>query len=200
MAPTDNHKDDNLARISLDRHLRLTDSADINWWNKLNVARDGKGETRYVFQVSASVPEMAYILSEIGLFLRRPNALLAKHREAAILSVAQQGRCGYVFAHHTPDALRAGISQHDIDAIKEALFERIEDAEVMAVVNYAHIISATGRCPGEVYNRMKAHVGEEESVLCLLTVNIAHYASTVRILGAFDVRLEDGRQIFEDGS
>jgi 4-carboxymuconolactone decarboxylase len=63
-------------------------------------------------------PGLTRAYLKFNAYLLRDSTLSPRAREIALLRAVHRRDCDYLWSHHVPIALRAGLSQAEIDAIK----------------------------------------------------------------------------------
>jgi alkylhydroperoxidase family enzyme len=116
--------------------------------------------------------------------IRQQCSLGADVREAVILQIAVINQAPYEFAQHVPYALKAGISQDQIDAIKAgsltASAPRIDAALAYASESTTHI-----RISPTCFEKVREHFNNTEIVE--LTATIGAYNMVSRFLEALEI-------------
>jgi len=116
--------------------------------------------------------------------IRQKCRLPGRDRELVIMHVAVLNGADYEFRSHTPFALKEGITQTQIDALREnriAVFgPRDRD-----VLTYCEAMTRQIRVPDEVFQAVRAHFDERGMVE--LTATIAAYNLVSRFLEALHI-------------
>lgn len=116
--------------------------------------------------------------------IRQKCSLSARIRELAIMRIAVINGADYEFRAHTPFALAEGITQDQIDALREGkagLFDNVEQA----VLAYTDSMTRDIHVPDAAFNAVKPHFNEREMVE--LTATIAAYNLVSRFLEAMQI-------------
>jgi alkylhydroperoxidase family enzyme len=116
--------------------------------------------------------------------IRQQCSLSADIREAVILRIAIINQAPYEFAQHVPYALKAGISQEQIDAIKAGSITtsapRLDAALAYASESTTHI-----RITSACFEKVRTHFNNTEIVE--LTATIGAYNMVSRFLEALEI-------------
>jgi alkylhydroperoxidase family enzyme len=117
--------------------------------------------------------------------IRQQAALDGRYRELAILMVAVINGADYEFNAHVPFAVKAGVPQAHLDALKRGEKAPGLSPADLAVLNYAEAMTKTIRVPDEVFAAVRKHFAERELVELSLTVGCYNMVS--RFLEAMQV-------------
>ena len=123
----------------------------------------------------------------LGLFtaVRQQGILPGRDRELAILRVAVLNGADYEFTQHVPFALKDGLTQDRIDAVKNDPASKLFTDRDRAVIAYTDAMTRNVRVPDEVFAAVRKIFPERE--LVELTVTIAGYNLVSRFLEALEV-------------
>ncbi len=117
--------------------------------------------------------------------IRQQCRLPGRYRELAILRVAVLNGADYEFNAHVPFALKEGIIQAQLDAMKQDRApEGMTEAD-RAVLEYTDAVTRTIRVPDAVFAAVKKHFEEREVVE--LTATIGAYNLVSRFLVALQL-------------
>ncbi len=117
--------------------------------------------------------------------IRQQAALDGRYRELAIMMVAAINDADYEFNAHAPFALKAGVTQSQIDALRRC--ERAPDLTAMdrAVLDYTEASTRHVRVPDEIFAELRKHF--DERLIVELTLTIGSYNMVSRFLEAMQV-------------
>jgi alkylhydroperoxidase family enzyme len=116
--------------------------------------------------------------------IRQKCSLSGRIRELVIMRIAVINGADYEFRAHTPFALQEGISQTQIDALREGKFDGFDDLE-RSVLAYSDSMSREVHVPQPVFDAVRRHFNERE--LVELTATIGAYNLVSRFLEALQV-------------
>jgi alkylhydroperoxidase family enzyme len=117
--------------------------------------------------------------------IRQQCRLAGRPRELAILRVAVLNGADYEFNAHVPFALKEGLSQAQLDAMrKDHVPEGFSEAD-RAVLDYTEAMTRAIRVPDAVFAAARRHFDEREMVE--LTATVAAYNLVSRFLVALEV-------------
>ena len=141
-----------------------------------------------VFKVMAHCPQVGYH------FLRLGNSILFKGtvppalRELAILRVGHINRAKYEGTLHVPIALRVGVREEQIDALRDWKNSGKYNEQERAVLQYTDEVTQNIRVKNGTFAAVRSFLNEEGIVE--LTATIGYYGMVCRILEALQVELE----------
>ncbi len=118
--------------------------------------------------------------------IRQKCALSGRIRELVILRIAALNGADYEFRSHLPFALAEGLTQAQVDALREGGDpQRAFDAVERAVLAYADAMTRGVHVPDAVFDAVRPHFGERE--LVELTATVAAYNLVSRFLEAMRI-------------
>ena len=135
-------------------------------------------------------PQAAARLSDLAVYLRFRSKLEPAVRELAILTVAREIDCQYVWTAHEPLARRAGITDATILSIRD---RRAPDGllpEEAVVVQYAQQLLRSHVATEEVFQAVLRQL-EAQGVVDVTTI-IGYYIMFGLAILALQVELEPG--------
>ena len=109
-------------------------------------------------------------------------------RELVILRVAVLNRAPYEFAQHAPVALAEGLSQAQVEAVKDGPQSALFDKRARDVLAYADAMTLQVQVPQALFDAVRTHLGERE--LVELTATVAGYNMVSRFLEALQIEIE----------
>jgi AhpD family alkylhydroperoxidase len=92
--------------------------------------------------------------------------------ERIMLAVTQVNDCRYCDYGHSVAALRAGVTQTELDAIREGDLSDVPENEIPALLFAQHYASQRGSPDSEALEAIKAKYGEAKAGRILLTVRM----------------------------
>ena len=147
-----------------------------------------RGRVSLLYQVLLNSPPLAQGWEQLLTAVRNRSSIPADLREMVILRVAVLNRAPYEFDAHTPHALKAGMLQQKIDALrdiegvgKNAVFTR-QERDVLALTD---TMTRDIDVPDSVFNAAKSHFSEQQ--LTDLVATVAAYNMVSRFLTAFRI-------------
>lgn len=112
-------------------------------------------------------------------------------RELVILRVAVLNRAPYEFAQHAPVALAEGVSQDQVDAVRDWQGSALFDARSRDVLAYTDAMTLHVQVPQPLFDALRAHLSDREVVE--LTATVAAYNMVSRFLEALQIEIEPRR-------
>ncbi|MHA7598337.1 carboxymuconolactone decarboxylase family protein [Alicycliphilus sp. T452] len=123
--------------------------------------------------------------------IRQKSNLPGDVRELVIMRVALLNHAPYEADQHAPIALREGVSQDKLDALKEWQGCPLFDARERAVLAYTDAMTQQVQVSDEIFAAVAAHF--EPPRLVELTATVAAYNMVSRFLEALQIHSHDAR-------
>jgi len=173
-----------MARV---KYLSRADSPNQAIFDRLE--RERKVPTANIFLALTQTPEL------LDGFLTYANALRSsplspRLRELAILTVGHVTRSAYEIAHHQSHALKAGLTQAQIDAVPQFGSSTLFTPQEKAIMAFARESTLTVDVSEATWRDAAAFLSEPELIALVLVV--AWYNSGVRIMAGLGIELEEG--------
>ncbi|OBI36633.1 carboxymuconolactone decarboxylase family protein [Mycobacterium colombiense] len=132
-------------------------------------------------------PDLTAAYLPFNAYLLTRSTLSPRVREIALLRVVHRSNCGYLWSHHIPIALRAGLTESEIDGIRcGRCADRTDHAVVRAVDDLTRdstISQPTWDLLGEMFTQQQ----------CMdLTFTIGGYLLLALAVNTFGVQEEHG--------
>lgn len=116
--------------------------------------------------------------------IRQKCSLSGRDRELVIMRIAVINGADYEFRSHVPFALKEGITEQQIEALRTGKLEAF-DARERSVLAYCESMTREIHVPDAVFEAVRPHYNERE--LVELTATIAAYNLVSRFLEALQV-------------
>ena len=129
---------------------------------------------------------------ELGAAVRFNVECPEKFQKIASCIVGQYYQAKFEFAAQTPFALKAGLSEAVIDALRKGERPVFEDPDDDGVYEFCRQLVHTRRVDDNVYGRVRDLLGETQ--LVELVATIAYYTTVCITLNAFEVPLAPGME------
>ncbi|MCO5090103.1 carboxymuconolactone decarboxylase family protein [Bosea sp. (in: a-proteobacteria)] len=136
----------------------------------------------------AHVPQILEDRFVYSRSLRKNTLLDPRYRELAILTVGKITRAPYEVHHHTGPALKAGLSQAQIEAIEGFETSDLFDDRERAIIRFATELTRDVSCRDETWAALSRFLSVPE--LVELTLLVGWYNQTVRVLAALQIDIE----------
>ena len=138
------------------------------------------------FHILAESPQLASLTQALGAFCRYRTGLSPLLSELAVLVTAAHWGADYEFAVHAPEALKAGISQDAIDALREGKIPKFEDEDSKLIHAFATAFYATRDVPDGLFEKAVARFGRRRVVE--LAGLLGYYSGLAMLLKIFRVK------------
>ena len=142
------------------------------------------GRLLNLYRMLLHSPPLADGWRELMTAIRQRTTLSGRMRELVILHIAVINGADYEFQAHIPFALKEGITQAQIDALKASRIESLSDAE-RAVLAYAGAMTVEVRVPDPLFDDVRRQLNTREIVE--LTATIAAYNMVSRFVEALQI-------------
>jgi len=148
------------------------------------VAKRGKITPLYTYLLNS--PTLAAGWEEFTRAVRQSNSLPPDIRELVILRVAVLNNAIYEFNAHAPIAMEAGMSQAQVDAVKEPTISKtLFNAQEQLVLEMTDTMTRQIEVPDELFARVHQHYqGQELLDLC---ITVGAYNMVSRVLVALHI-------------
>ena len=147
-----------------------------------------RGRVSLLYQVLLNSPPLAQGWEQLLTAVRNRSSVPADLREMVILRVAVLNRAPYEFEAHVPHALKAGMPQEKIDALRDLhglqnnqAFTR-QERDVLALTD---TMTRDIDVPDSVFDAAKSHFSDQQ--LTDLVATVAAYNMVSRFLTAFRI-------------
>lgn len=124
---------------------------------------------------------LAHAYLTFNAHLLRHSTLSSRLREVAVLRAALASRSDYLWDHHVPLALRAGLTEADVDGVRAGTPADEVDAVVVRAVDELALDSTLG---DDTWARLREHLDERQVLDLIFTIGCYQLlASAVNALG-----------------
>ena len=147
------------------------------------------GSLLNLYRILLNSPAVAEGWLHLFTAIRQQGKLPDKDRELAIMLVAVLNRADYEYRHHIPFALKAGLSQVQLDSLPDWRASTQFDARERAVLDYTESMTRSIQVPDPVFSAVSKHFDAQE--LLELTATIGGYNLVSRVLEALKVDYEE---------
>ena len=145
----------------------------------------GAGGLAGPFNAMLYAPTVGHALQELGAAIRFGTKLTPRIREMAILVVAQSWDSGYEQASHELIGRDAGLTEPELDALREGENPKFADEQESAAYSAARALTVTGDLDDQEYAAAIAALGE--GGLVELSTLVGYYATLALQLRIFRV-------------
>lgn len=147
-----------------------------------------RGRVSLLYQVLLNSPPLAQGWEQLLTAVRNRSTLPADLREMIILRVAVLNRAPYEFEAHVPHALKAGMPQEKIDALRQLTLPAdtgVFSEQELQVLALADTMTRDIEVPDSVFDPVKRHFSDQQ--LTDLVATVAAYNMVSRFLTAFRI-------------
>jgi 4-carboxymuconolactone decarboxylase len=132
-------------------------------------------------------PDLTQAYLPFNAYLLTGSTLSPRIREVALLRVVHRRDCGYLWSHHVPIALRAGLTEGEIEAIRYG--ELADDAD-QAVLSAVDDLIDKGTISAAVWTELGRHFTDRQRMDLVFTIG-GYYllAIAVNTFGIEDEKL-----------
>ncbi|ACL02392.1 Carboxymuconolactone decarboxylase [Desulfatibacillum aliphaticivorans] len=143
-----------------------------------------------LFKAVAHSPKMGRDFLRLGTAILTKGDLDPILRELAILRIGYVNKAHYEFTQHVRIGKKVGVSDEQIQAVKDWKNAAIFTEEEKAVLDYTDDVNLNIRASEEKFQKIKDLFGDRIAVE--LTLTIAYYGAVSRILESLAIELEPG--------
>lgn len=142
------------------------------------------------YRAALHSPELADKWQQLGELLRYRTSLPPRLSELAVLVVARHHDCQYEWHFHAPIALKSGVGNDVVEAIKVGGRPSVQRADEQAVYDYSRELLQSKFVSAATYARALAILGVTGIVE--LTAFLGYYVMVAMTLNAHDLPLPAG--------
>ena len=144
-----------------------------------------RGKVLNLYRMLLHSPPIAEGWLKLFTAIRQQGTLNGRIRELVILRIAVINRADYEFGQHVPFALKEGITQPQIDALRDGETTAFDDPADRVALAYADSMTCDVHVPDAVFDALQPHFDERGIVE--LTATIAGYNLVSRFLEALQI-------------
>ena len=137
-------------------------------------------------------PKTAAHVSALNKYLRFEAGFTPHVREVAILATAREMDSQFEWVAHEPEALKEGVPQATIDAIKYRRNTEGLDPTDALIIELGRQLWRDHKVKSETFAKLKAIFGPNK--LIELVMLMGNYAGTAALLAAVDMQLHKGKE------
>ena len=143
-----------------------------------------RGDISPLYRILLNSPAVCAGWEQLLTAIRQKTSLSPRLRELVILRIAVLNRAEYEFTAHAPIALKAGMTEAELDALQMGDASLLTDIDRL-VLDYTDAMTTDIQVSDALFARVKTHFDPEG--LVDLTATIAAYNMVSRFLAALDV-------------
>jgi hypothetical protein len=144
-----------------------------------------RGRISPLYQILLNAPEIAQGWEALLTAIRNRNSLSPAIREMIILRVAVLNRAQYEFDAHVPHAKNAGLSDEQIEALKNVTIDPSFTAQEQSILKLTDVMTQEIQVPDSIFTPIKSSFNDQE-ILELVTT-ISAYNMVSRLLNALHI-------------
>jgi alkylhydroperoxidase family enzyme len=148
------------------------------------ITRERGGRLLNLYRMLLHSPPLADGWRALFTAIRQQAVLSGRVRELVILYIAVLNGADYEFDAHVPFALRDGLTQTEIDALRTGVLDSFDAAD-RAILAYCCAMTRDVRVSDDAFAALRPHFNERE--LVELTATIAGYNLVSRFLVAMAI-------------
>jgi 4-carboxymuconolactone decarboxylase len=137
-------------------------------------------------------PKTAAHVAALNKYLRFEAGFTPHVREVAILTTAREMDSQFEWVAHEPEALKEGVPQATIDAIKYRRSTDGLDPTDALIINLGRQLWRDHKVRSETFAQLKTVFGPNK--LVELVMLMGNYAGTAALLAAVDMQLHKGKE------
>ena len=145
-----------------------------------------RGTVPTPFHILAESPQLASLTQALGAFCRYRTGLSPLLSELAVLITAAHWGAEYEFTVHAPEALKAGLPQPVIDALRAGTKPSFADDDSRLIHAFATAFYATRDVPDALFEEAVARFGRRRVVE--LAGLLGYYSGLAMLLRIFRVK------------
>jgi len=149
------------------------------------VANRGSEPTNGPYSIIAHLPEVALRLDSLRLWIRKEASLCQRLQELAMITVAREMNCAFIWYAHAAVARQAGVRGEIIDGIREqrALTGLAPDEQI--VISFVSELLANRKVSKQTFDLATANFGQRGALT--LTNLISCYAVLAYNMNAYEL-------------
>jgi 4-carboxymuconolactone decarboxylase len=128
------------------------------------IAKPRNGAVPAPFQVLLGSPELCELTGALGAFCRYRTGLTPRLSELVVLTVARHWNCEYEFTVHTGEARKAGVPEHEIEALAHGRRPAFEDGDADLVYRFTTELLERRDVSDKTYGDALARFGRQTTV------------------------------------
>ncbi|WP_419926370.1 carboxymuconolactone decarboxylase family protein [Candidatus Poriferisocius sp.] len=146
---------------------------------------DGSGALIGPFNALLYSPRVGDAVQQLGAALRFHGNLTAPVRELAILAVATYHDCEFERWAHEPIALRVGLTDEQVAALRAGTRPDLEAADLESAYDVCQSILHSRAISDDVYRQAVEALGED--LVVELMIVVGYYGMLAQLMNTFEV-------------
>lgn len=145
-----------------------------------------RGRVSNSLKCLSHAPEGLQRFAALGEYARFGTNLPGRAQEMVALAMTRENH--YAWIHHQPSALKAGITQQELDALHQNKVPATFSAAERAALRYSQEFYGHGNVSDATFGELKAHYNERE--ITDLTLIASFFLAFGAVINALAVELE----------
>lgn len=145
-----------------------------------------RGYVSNILMALSHAPQGLEAFAAFGEYVRYGTELPARVRELSVLAIARGNQ--YAWSHHYPHAVKAGITQVELDALEANQFAETLNAGEIAAVRYVREFAQGGNVTDNTFGELRKHYSDRQ--ITDLTLLAGYFMALGATITAFKVELE----------
>ena len=145
-----------------------------------------RGYVSNILMSLSNAPEGLEAFAAYGEYVRYGTKLPPRMRELCVLAIAAGNR--YAWSHHFPHAVKAGVTQAELDSLEGGALAQSISVPEQAAIRYAREFAQGGKVSDESFAEIRKHCSDRQitdlSLLC------GYFMALGATITAFRVALE----------
>jgi 4-carboxymuconolactone decarboxylase len=148
------------------------------------------GASAHLTTAMANHPRLAAAFYTLGRHILLDSTLSDRLRELVTLRVGWRHKSGYEWYHHVRSGKRIGLTDAEIDAVKQGADAALWSPADACVLRVADQLMATSRIDDALWAEVTRHLDQQMAMDLVFTVG--HYVLTAWATAAFGIEVEPG--------
>jgi 4-carboxymuconolactone decarboxylase len=168
---------------------RMTPADDKNSPELAEIYAQIKGTRGYVSNILKAfshAPDGLKCFAALGEYARYKTQIPDRTREMVILGIARGIQ--YAWSHHQPHAIKAGVTQPELDALNAGRYPETLSASEKAAISYGQEFANGGNVSDSTFAELRKHYTERQ--ITDLTLIAAYFIGLGASINAFRMQLE----------
>ncbi len=147
---------------------------------------DTRGYVSDILKSFSNAPEGLDHFAKLGEYVRYRTEIPARTRELSILTIASG--VAYAWAHHLPHAIKAGVSQQELDDLKRGVTPSTVTREEASAIAYIREYTNLGQVKDSTFKELRScHTQRQVTDLTLLG---GYFVALGSAVNAFQIEIE----------
>jgi len=147
-----------------------------------------RGYVANILRSFSHAPEGLKRFAAYGEYVRYQTDLPGRTRELTILAIARGNQ--YAWMHHHPHAIKAGVTQQELDALYDGVLAATLDAAEQAAMRYGQEFANSGNVSDATFAELTKHYTDRQ--ITDLTLLAGYFIALGSTITAFRIELEPG--------